>query len=90
MSEYTKQDYEAAKANQLLTEEDPPRLTDAGEVVVEFGTEAAIAHPELSDDQIMSAIVDHFPRAVRGDRLVAAIEYYHASSLFSDEQLGLT
>jgi hypothetical protein len=84
-----KKDYETAKKQQLISEGNPPRLTQAGEVVVEYGFEMAMNHPELSPEQQTEETMRYFPDELPRDRLQEAIEYYHASSVFSDEELGI-
>ena len=86
--EISKQDYEAAKVKALISKTDPPRLTEAGETVYEYGMNKALLQLELSPDQQSAVVKQHFPEKGRGDRLDKAMEYYEASGLFGDEELS--
>lgn len=87
-----KEEFGKALKGALLTEAEHPRLTEDGEIVIEYGLEKVLNHPELSTDQQIVAILEYVPeqlKAEHGDRLIAAVDYYFSSLIFSDEEMGI-
>ena len=88
----SKAEYKNVLEHPLLIEvEGKPRLTKEGVEVCEYGTEMSFLQPELDDKQQFSVIFQHFPQDLRDkqkETLTEAIEYYHASSWMTDEEMG--
>jgi hypothetical protein len=74
----TRAEYEAA-LSQVLIENN--QLTEAGETVCDYGADQAMNHPELSDDQTITVIKQHFPQDLDSDVVQEAITTYYSEMI---------